>query len=92
MILIVAKFTIKAGEEENFLALTRELVKTSNKEKGCVEYSLHKDVKKELTYCMLEKWKDQAAIDEHNNSSHFTSILPQIGQIAAVEVDIYQPA
>ncbi len=91
MISIVAKFTVNAGEEEKFLALSEELIEASRAEAGCVEYGLHKDVNKESTYCMLEKWKDQAAIDTHNNSKHFTTIVPQLANMAAVEVDIYKP-
>lgn len=91
MISIVAKFVVNAEKETEFLDLTKKLVIASNEEKGCIEYGLHKDVNKEHTWCMLEKWKDQAAIDEHNNSMHFTSIVPQLVKMATVEVDIYQP-
>lgn len=88
---IVAKFQVKAGQEEKFLKLVHELVEASQKEKGCIEYILHKDVNKALNYCIIEKWKDQAAIDEHNNTKHFTTIVPQIIEIAQAEIDIYQP-
>ncbi len=88
---IVAKFQVKQGQEEKFLKLVNELVEASQKEKGCIEYILHKDVKKALNYCIIEKWKDQAAIDEHNNTKHFTTIVPQITEIAQAEIDIYQP-
>lgn len=91
MISIVAKFTVNASEEEKFLALSKELIQASRAEAGCVEYGLHKDVNKESTYCMLEKWKDQAAIDTHNSSTHFTTIVPQLANMGTVEVDIYKP-
>ena len=91
MISIVAKFTVNASEEEKFLALSEELIQASRAEAGCVEYGLHKDVNKENTYCMLEKWKDQAAIDTHNSSTHFTTIVPQLANMGTVEVDIYKP-
>ena len=91
MISIVAKFTVNAADEDKFLALTKELVEASNTEAGCIEYALHKDTQKAHTYCMLEKWKDQAAIDTHNSSIHFTTIVPQLGKMATVEVDFYKP-
>jgi len=91
MISIVAKFTVNPGKEEEFLYLAKVLVIESNKEDGCIEYDIHKDVNKERTYCMLEKWKNQVAIDEHNSSQHFTTIVPKLGEMATVEVDIYQP-
>jgi quinol monooxygenase YgiN len=91
MISIVAKFTVNAGEEKKFLELLNQLGEASRAEAGCIEYILHKDVQKPLTYCIIEKWKDQAAIDFHNSTSHFTSIVPKIIEIAKAEIDVYQP-
>lgn len=91
MISIVAKFTVNAGAEKKFVELVNQLGEASRAEAGCIEYILHKDVQKSLTYCIIEKWKDQAAIDSHNNTSHFTSIVPKIVEIAKAEIDVYQP-
>lgn len=91
MISIVAKFIINEGEEDNFLNLINDLGKASRAEEGCIEYILHKDVKKTLTYCLIEKWKSQEAVDLHNNTLHFTSTVPKIVEIAKVEIDVYQP-
>ncbi|SHI64273.1 Quinol monooxygenase YgiN [Tangfeifania diversioriginum] len=91
MISIVAKFRVHEGQEEKFLKLVNELSEASQKEKGCIEYMLFKDVKKALDYCIIEKWQDQAAVDEHNNTKHFTNIVPQLTEIAEAEIDIYQP-
>ncbi len=91
MISIVAKFIVNTGEEAKFMDLMSGLIKASQAEKGCVEYVLHKDVEKPLTYCLIERWKDQAAIDEHNSTPHFTGIVPQIIQIAKAEIDVYKP-
>lgn len=91
MISIVAKFVVNQGAEEQFLDLVAQLSTASNAEDGCIEYILHKDVSKPDTYCIIEKWKDQAAIDIHNSSVHFTSIVPKITQIAQAEVSVYKP-
>ena len=32
-------------------------------------------------FCFLEAWKDQAAIDYHNHSEHFTRIVPQFAAL-----------
>jgi quinol monooxygenase YgiN len=91
MISIVAKFTVEEEQEKEFLDLVEKLSIASNAENGCIEYILHKHAQKALTYCIIEKWQDQAAIDEHNNSKHFTAIVPQITEIAQAEIDIYNP-
>ena len=91
MISIVAKFEVNPGEEEKFLNLVTQLSEASNAEDGCIEYILHKDVSKSHTYCIIEKWRDQAAIDFHNSSTHFTTIVPKITDIAKADVSVYQP-
>lgn len=91
MISIVAKFVVNEGEEEKFLAMCEGLVTASQAEEGCIEYNLHKDVKEARTYCMIEKWADQAAIDFHNSTPHFTSTVPKIVEIATAEVNLYKP-
>ncbi|MGE0021505.1 MAG: putative quinol monooxygenase [Draconibacterium sp.] len=91
MISIVAKFTVNAGEEKKFVELVNQLGEASRAEAGCIEYILHKDVQKSLTYCIIEKWKDQAAVDFHNSTPHFTSAVPQIVAISEVAIDVYTP-
>jgi quinol monooxygenase YgiN len=91
MISIVAKFEVNTGKEQKFLELVKELAVVSQAEEGCIEYILHKDVQNPLIYCIIEKWKDQEAIDIHNNSAHFTDIVPQIVDITKAEINIYKP-
>jgi len=90
MISIVAKFTVKQGKETEFLKLINELGKASRAEAGCVEYILHKDIKNASVLCLIEKWKDQEAVDIHNNTPHFTGIVPKIVELADAEIDVYQ--
>ncbi|RIJ45968.1 antibiotic biosynthesis monooxygenase [Maribellus luteus] len=90
MISIVAKFTVKQGKETSFLQLINELGEASRAEAGCIEYILHKDLKSNSVFCLIEKWKDQAAVDFHNNTPHFTGIVPQIVELAQAEIDVYE--
>jgi len=90
MISIVAKFTVKSGKATEFLKLIDKLGKASRAEAGCIEYVLHKALNSETVYCLIEKWKDQEAVDFHNNTPHFTGIVPQIVELAAAEIDVYQ--
>jgi len=91
MISIVAKFIINEGKEKNFLALTEGLVEASRAEEGCIEYILYKDTKEPRTFCMIEKWENQEAIDIHNSTAHFTSAIPKIVELAQIDIDIYEP-
>lgn len=77
MIKIVARRRIKAGCEDAYLKLAREMAEASNAEDGCLGYSINRCCEDELLYTVIEYWKDQAAIDEHNKSEHFQRIVPQ---------------
>lgn len=90
MISIVAKFDIKDGKESIFLELINPLIKASNAEEGCIEYALQKHTEKANTYCLIEKWKDKAAVDFHNNTPHFATTVPKLVEIAEVTVDVYE--
>jgi len=91
MITIVAKFIVNEGQESKFLELIDGLGKASRAEEGNIEYVLHKNVNETSTFCLIEKWKDQAAIDLHNNTPHFTGTVPKLVEIAQVIIDIYEP-
>jgi len=90
MISIVAKFIVKDGKEAAFSELINPLIKASNDEDGCIEYALQKHTEQANTFCLIEKWKDQAAVDIHNNTKHFTTTVPKLIEIAEVTVDVYE--
>ena len=66
---------------ETFQALARELVEKSRAEAGNVSYSLNQSTADPRLHCFLEVWKDQAAIDAHNATDHFTGILPKLAEL-----------
>ena len=85
MIGIFAEFHLKPEKTEEFLELVKPLIKASNEEAGCIKYGLHKALNRENTYIMVEEWKDQAAIDFHNKTEHFTSTVPKFGAFMTEE-------
>ena len=90
MVTIVARFDVNTGKETDFLPVMTELIKASKAEEGCVEYVLHQHTEKPSSYCLIEKWKHQKAIDIHNNSSHFKTLIPKLLELAKIEIDVYK--
>ena len=88
MIKIVAKMKVKGSEIENFKALARELVEKSAAEAGNVSYSLNVSTTDPQQFAIIECWKDQAAIDFHNNTEHFTGILPKMAPLTEGEMTV----
>lgn len=90
MITIVAQNTVAADKIDQFKQIAAELVAESRKESGNVSYSLYQDINNPEILSFIEVWKDQAAIDAHNRSPHFTGIVPRLGELRTdSEVHLY---
>ena len=81
MIKIVAKMLVKADKVEEFKATAKELVEKSRAEEGNVFYALNVSTTNPRLLAFIECWKDQAAIEFHNGTAHFTGILPKLAEL-----------
>lgn len=88
MIKIVAKMNVKPECVDAFKAAAKELVEKSRAEEGNVAYGLHEQIGDPTKLAFIEIWRDQAAIDFHNATEHFTRILPALGEFCEGEGDI----
>ena len=82
MIKIVARTVVKEGMEEQYKEIVKELVACSAAEEGNITYTLNQDINNPRAFAMIEIWKDQDAIDKHNASEHFQTIVPKLGGMA----------
>lgn len=76
MIRIIAESVVCADRQAEYLAVVAELVEKSRAEDGCLDYGLWRSMADPTRFTMMECWTDQAAIDRHNASEHFTRIVP----------------
>ncbi len=82
---------VKAGCEEQFEHLFAELrgiMRTT--EPGCVIYSLLKSRTKPGAYIVHEQYRDQAALDAHENAPHGAIYFPKIrGILESINVEYF---
>lgn len=91
MIKIVFKGKLKPGVKEEYLKLITELVTETRKEEGCISYTLYEDINDPLILTIIEGWKDEEAINIHNNSAHFLKIVPQLRNLREYgEMNLYK--
>ena len=77
---IIVHVDINKENQETCLPLFEELSIASRAEEGNVYYEfIHV---KDDSFLILELWKSQDAVDIHNNSPHFTSIVPQVAALS----------
>ncbi|MGH4121945.1 MAG: putative quinol monooxygenase [Clostridium sp.] len=92
MITIVAKNSIKQGKTEEFKLLAEKLINESRKESGCISYNLYEDSNNCNILTFIEQWENSEAIKLHNNSEHFTSIVPKFAELkeSQSEINLYK--
>ena len=84
MIKIVARRLVREECVEEYLRMAKDLVAASLAEPGCVAYTLNRCLENPRLFCFIELWKDQAAIEAHKSSEHFTRIVPQLAELLEV--------
>ena len=48
------------------------------KEKGCLSYHLYQNTQQPNQVSFIELWQNQAVLDTHSASAHFTRIVPTL--------------
>lgn len=80
MIGIVAKIRVKEGMSAQFEAVAKELVAAVNaNEPDCALYALHRTDDPNL-YVFMERYTDQAAVENHRKQDHFRRLGRQMGE------------
>ena len=88
MITIVAGGSAKADRVRDLAKLALDLVGASRSEAGNVSYDFYEDVADPAKFTFIEVWKDQAAIEAHNASSHFQEFVEKAGPLFAGPLDV----
>lgn len=93
MIHILAFFIIPAENQAAFVRLAKELVGETLKETGNISYEFVQGIDDPTRFAFIEKWRDQAAIDAHNASPHFTKLIPEMVKLssAAPTISLMKP-
>jgi quinol monooxygenase YgiN len=75
----IATIKVKDGQGAEFEKVALELVKKVNEnEKGCLLYQLFTG-EEPNTYVFMERYKDQAAVEEHRGTEHFKTLGRAMG-------------
>ena len=80
MLKVIAEHYIKPEYIETVLPLYKELLKSTKSEKDCISYDLYIDKNDHRHFIFIEEWPDEAALEQHTQTDHFTRLIPQIEQ------------
>ncbi|WP_026693959.1 putative quinol monooxygenase [Peribacillus kribbensis] len=92
MITINAYMQVKPELREEFLEMAEKLIASSRAEEGNNKYELYVDPKAPNSFVMVEEWKDNDAVADHNKSEHFTSFMKAAPEYFEVplKADLYE--
>ena len=88
MINIFVTINVTADKRAKVLELLAELTAASQKENGNLRYQyyLHPTDPAQIVIC--ERWENAAVLAAHEETKHFSTLLPQFGDLASsVDID-----
>jgi (4S)-4-hydroxy-5-phosphonooxypentane-2,3-dione isomerase len=81
---ILAYLTAKPGKEAEFCEkMTAQAKRCLANEPGCLQFDVVQDPKNPTRFVMLEVYKDDAAIQAHQDSQHFKDFRPVVSELVA---------
>ena len=87
MITLNVFFKVSPAHEAEFLSVLHNMVTESNKESGCLLYTLWKNDADPSHYALIEAWKDKAALDEHQKTAHWIAFNDVVNTFLSAAYD-----
>ncbi|RFU64419.1 antibiotic biosynthesis monooxygenase [Peribacillus saganii] len=78
MIIIHAYFKVDPKQRQEFLEHVKQVMAPSQAEEGNITYEFFEKPDQLNSFVFVEKWKDQEAIQVHEETAHFTSFVKDI--------------
>lgn len=77
---VIARHTMKEGEEDVVLAALDDLIAAARSEPGNLAFDAYRSTERPLDYVLLERYASRSAFEDHRATPHFKDLL--LGQIA----------
>lgn len=92
-VVVVARWQVSADRLGDVLAHVAELRERSLAEPGCLGYEVFRAVDAPASVLLLERYRDDAALEAHRQSAHYQALVVQriLPLLAARQVDILRP-
>ncbi len=81
MITSTARDYIRPELVDEYYKLIFELIDRTREEAGNISYTLYADSDHPGEHVLIEEWEDQASLEEHFKTEHFTTIVPKIQKL-----------
>lgn len=86
--LVLVALTVNEADVDKFLLLTRELIRNSIVEDGCLDYYLFRKSGNENEFMFYEKYVDSKVLENHQSSKHFYDFQNSVKSLLSKEPTI----
>lgn len=76
---------VSEANRASVVEMAKQLVAASLQDAGCVAYDLFESATRPDVLMICETWADEAALAAHSATEHFTTLVPQIKQLATLK-------
>jgi quinol monooxygenase YgiN len=92
LIIIHANIKVNSEHRETFLEEARLVTKPSQSESGNISYHYYEDPEEANSFIFVEKWKDEQAIQQHEETSHFKKFVKEIETLISepIHVELFE--
>ncbi|PLT34472.1 putative quinol monooxygenase [Bacillus sp. V5-8f] len=92
MIIIHAFLKVDSNKRQEFLDIAKEVTALSQAEEGNISYQFYEDPRQPNSFVFLEKWKDGAAIKEHEDTAHFKQFSKEVPNVLSepIKVELFE--
>lgn len=81
---------VEEKNHEAVVAAAKELVASSLNDKGCIAYDLFASATRGDVLMICETWTDATSLAAHEATSHFTTLVPRIQELAAMKLEKFE--
>jgi len=88
MIALQAYMKVSPMKRDQFLAQIQEVLSGSRAEEGNIQFDLFEKTEEPNTFVLLERWKDQQAVDFHHETDHFKKFVKSAENFLTVPLEV----
>lgn len=75
MLVLIVRYTVQPGKEEQACDYVRQMQEHTRKEPGCRFYVGQQSLEDPRTFCFYEQYDNQAALDAHRATPYFQKYI-----------------
>jgi quinol monooxygenase YgiN len=85
---VIARIRAKEGKEDALKTVLTALIAPSRREIACFQYDLLQSTTDRRDFCFVERWDNDAGLNEHAASAHVKRASEQIADLVETPPDI----